>query len=58
MTERKGIVSQNTYALSSEIQAAIYNSGINTSVAYDGMELLLSTGTVDGTIRIYGYRNS
>lgn len=40
------------------VESRFIVGGHNVSTAYDGLSLLTSSGTISGTARIYGYRNS
>lgn len=49
---------RNTHGQSGGTLDTYYGFGINsTATAYDGMHLTVSSGTITGTIRIYGYNN-
>jgi hypothetical protein len=37
---------------------AVLSGGVRTTTQYTGISFLASTGTVTGTIRVYGYKNS
>lgn len=45
-------------ANSSSPETRFLTGGHNVSTAYDGFSLIISSGTITGTLRIYGYRNS
>lgn len=36
----------------------LMNSALSTTTSYDGVSLIITSGTANGTIRVYGYRNS
>jgi hypothetical protein len=47
------------YLSNSTAQYAVSGAGIHdTSLSYDGFSVIASSGTISGTIRVYGYRNS
>lgn len=35
-----------------------FSGGFNSTTSFDGFSLLAASGTITGTVRIYGYRNS
>ena len=36
----------------------VYGIGNSSATGYDGFSLITSTGTITGTVYVYGYRNS
>jgi hypothetical protein len=52
-------INSESFGYTGSSNAAINASGsLNTLTAYDGFTLSISSGTISGTIRVYGYRNS
>ena len=39
-------------------QSGIFGGIFNANTSFDGFSMIASTGTISGTIRVYGYRNS
>lgn len=51
--------SMAAYLQNSVAEYGLFSAGIhNVNTAYDGFSLIAAAGTISGTIRIYGYKNS
>lgn len=58
LTETKNYVTQTAVRPSSTIYTVNTSGGFNASTSFTGMTLIPSSGTVTGTIRIYGIANA
>jgi hypothetical protein len=55
-TKTTGLITVGVRSFTNPNQYNFY-SGVNTTTSYDGINLIAQSGTMTGTVRVYGYKN-